>query len=186
MQPWFLALVLMMGRGPTSVAEAPAGDGGVVPTPVHAFVQGGVGVTELLHVEAGAFLGAHLTVEAMAALEGVFGVRYGGGAMYAFGHAQVHENTRRPPRNALLVGARVMLNSSASFDTNGDDLSSYVLLPVGYGYLSDSGFYLRATIGPVVVRGRRDQGQPVGGPIMFDRAWTVTGPMLNVGAGLAF
>ena len=136
--------------------------------PTYVFAQVGVGFVEVGHAEVGAFLGPHLTVEAMATWAGVFGAHYGGGIMYSFGQAQ----GRRPPRHALLVGARLMLDPTATFESHGDDLNSYGVIPVGYGFLSDSGFYLRATAG-LIVYGERD-------------SVVVSGPMVNVGIGFAF
>lgn len=146
---------------------------------MHAFVQVGSGLLEAAHAEIGIFLTSRLTLEAMVAWDGVYDSRYGGGLMYVFGHAQVG----RPPRHTLLVGARLMLNSTASFDSHGEDLSSYVLAPVGYGYLSDSGFYFRATLALAIARERTDI--PANG-VAFDHHWTVGGPMTNVAVGLAF
>ena len=182
-----LSLVTIVGVGAAGFAQGapePSTEVGAArPVPVRAFVQAGSGVTELAHAEVGVFLGAHLTAEAMVAWEAVFGAHYGGGLTYAVGHAQ----DRRPPRHALLVGARVMLSGAATFDTHGDDLSSYLVVPVGYGYLANSGFYLRATIGPAIVRERKTVAQtaPIGGTTT-EHAWAVTGPLLNVAAGLAF
>src|SRR5262245_33636359 len=105
--------------------------------PVHGFAQVGIGLVEIGHVEAGAFIGRHLTLEAMASQDAVFGGRYGGGVMALIGHAQ----GPRPPRHSLLVDARLMLNSDATFDNHGDDLSSYGVIPVGYGFLADNGFF---------------------------------------------
>jgi hypothetical protein len=117
----------------------------------------------------------------MVAWEGVYGTRYGGGLMYAFGPAE----DRRTPRHALLVGARLMLNSSATFDSHGDDLSSYAVVPVGYGYRADSGFYVRATIAPIIARQRTNKPDGTGA-ITVGHEWTVGGPMVNVAAGWTF
>ena len=175
-------MTAILGSSQPRVAQAAPQANETTTTSVHAFVQAGTGITELAHAEAGIFLASHLTLEAMVAWEGVYGGHYGGVLMYAFGRA----TDGRPPRHALLVGARLMLNSTASFDSHGDDLSSYVLVPVGYGYRADSGLYLRATIAPVLARERQD-AQPNGaGGATFDHRWTVGGPMLNVAAGLTF
>jgi hypothetical protein len=64
--------------------------------PTHAFAQVGIGFLEIGHAEVGAFLGPHLTVEAMATWVGVFGAHYGGGIMYSVGQAQ-----GRRPRGTL-------------------------------------------------------------------------------------
>ena len=141
--------------------------------PTHVFAQVGTGMVELGHAEVGAFLGPHLTIEAMAAWSGVFGAHYGGAVMYSVGQAQ----GRRPPRHALLVGARLMLDPTVTFESRGDDLNSYGVIPVGYGYLSDSGFYLRATAG-LVVFGERNGAE--------GRGLVVSGPLFNFSVGFAF
>ena len=176
-----LALAANLGICRASIAQTASTPSEATSKPVHAFVQVGTGLLEFAHAEVGVFLASRLTLEAMVAWDGTFDSRYGGGLMYSFGHAQAG----RPPRNALLVGARLMLNSTASFDSHGEDLSSYVLLPVGYGYLGDSGFYFRATLAPVITRSRADSGTVLTGtPI--ERKWTLGGPMLNAAVGFAF
>jgi hypothetical protein len=149
---------------------------------VHGFAQVGIGLPEVAHAEAGVFLGSHLSLEAMVAWDGVYGGRYGGGLMYAIGHA----GPNRPPRHAVLVGARLMLNDSATFDTHGDDASSYGVIPVGYGFLADSGFYLRVTAGLVIARERTTEQPVVGFPPEVGHELSVGGPIFNVSAGFAF
>jgi hypothetical protein len=149
---------------------------------VHGFALVGVGLPEIAHAEAGVFLGSHLSLEAMVAWDGVYGGRYGGGLMYAIGHAGLN----RPPRHALLVGARLMLNDSATFDSHGDDPSSYGVIPVGYGFLADSGFYLRVTAGLVIARERTTEQPVVGVPPEVRHELSVGGPIFNVAAGFAF
>jgi hypothetical protein len=152
------------------------------PVPARLFVQGGTGLVELAHVETGVFLGPHLTVEAISAWAAVFGARYGGGMTVALGHAQ----GSRAPRHALLIGARVMLNSDATFDSHGDDLSSYVAFPVGYAFLSDGGFYFRAAVDLVVGRGRTTrEGGTLDAPII-GHEWGVMGPMVTLAFGWAW
>lgn len=176
-----LALWMFLAGSRSADAQATPGSRGEGGAPVHVFVQAGVGLTELAHLEGGVFLGPHLSLEADVAWSGVFGARYGGGLIYAIGHAQ----GARPPRHALLVGARLMLNSDATFDSHGDELSSYGVVPVGYGFLADSGFYLRATVGPTIVRERTSRDSGAGVPVIGHEL-SVAGPMFNVAAGIAF
>jgi hypothetical protein len=129
------------------------------------FVQAGMGLVEIVHAEAGVFVTPRLTLEAMAAWNGVFGSRLGGGITLALGHALAG----RPPRHGWLLGARVMLAGDLAFDSHGDDLSSYAMLPVGYGFFADNGFYFRAAAGPVLARERSDGGGhefSIGGPFV--------------------
>ena len=176
-----LALWTILAAGRRAAAQAAPAPTDAGAKPVRVFVAAGVGLTEIAHVEGGIFLGAHLSLEADVAWEGVFGGRYGGGIMYAIGHAQ----GRRPPRHALLIGARLMLNSTATFDSHGDDLSSYGVVPIGYGFLADSGFYLRATLGPAIIR-QRTSGDTAAGAGVIGHELSVGGPLFNVGAGIAF
>ncbi|MEP6651920.1 MAG: hypothetical protein ABJA82_01090 [Myxococcales bacterium] len=152
------------------------------PTPARLFVQGGTGLVEVAHVETGVFLGPHLTVEAMAAWAAVFGARYGGGVTVAIGHAQGN----RAPRHALLIGARLMLNSDATFDSHGDDLSSYIAAPIGYAFLSDGGFYFRAAVDLVVGRERTTHEGPTPDAPIIGHEWGVMGPMVTVAFGWAW
>ena len=176
-----LAFAATLGISRASSAQTASTPSDATSKPVHAFIQAGTGLLEFAHAEVGVFLASHLTLEAMVAWDGTFDSRYGGGLMYSFGHAQAG----RPPRNALLVGARLMLNSTASFDSHGEDLSSYVLLPVGYGYLGDSGFYFRATLAPAITRSRADSSTVLTGTAV-ERKWTLGGPMINAAVGFAF
>jgi hypothetical protein len=175
-----LALVANLGVSRASTAQTASSPDDATTQPVHAFIQVGSGIPEFAHAEVGVFLTSRLTLEAMAAWDGVFYSRYGGGLMYAFGHAQ----EGRPPRHALLVGARLMLNSTASFDSNGEDASSYVMVPVGYGYLADSGFYFRATLALVITRRERTDSPAQG--LSFDGHWIAGGQVPNVAVGFAF
>jgi len=155
------------------------GDMVAQPPPVHVYGQAGIGLVELAHLELGAFVGPRVSVEGMVAWDGVNGGRYGGGAYYTFGHAQ----GRRPPRHGLLVGARLMLDADAAFESHGDDLSSYGVIPVGYSFLSDGGFFLRATVGLAVVRERTVPDPKVS---LVEHHWRAAGPLFTVGAGFAF
>jgi len=152
------------------------------PVPVRIYGQVGLGLVEIGHLELGTFLSPHVSVEGMVTWAGVYGPRYGGGASYTFGHAQ----GRRPPRHGLLVGARLMLNSSATFDTHGDELSSYGAIPVGYSFLSDGGFFFRGTVGLAIVR-ERTMGESSATLLpTTEHHWTAAGPLLTVAAGFAF
>jgi hypothetical protein len=93
-----------------------------------------------------------------------------------------HRRGARPPRHALLVGARVMLDSHATFDSHGDVLSSYVMLPVGYAFLTDGGFYFRTTVGPILVRERKTRDGP---PPTIEHEIGLGGPMVTVAFGFA-
>jgi hypothetical protein len=159
-------------------AEAQAGN----PTPVRIFAQVGVGLPEFVHAEVGGFLTPHLTIEAMIATDGVFGVRYGGSVMVGIGRAQ----GPRAPRHAFLLGARLMLNSEATFDEHGDDLSSYGVAPLGYAFLSDGGLYFRTTVGLLLTRARttRDGPTPASPPII-EHSLGVAGPMIAISIGFA-
>lgn len=170
------------GAGPATAHEEGqvVGEMALRPLPVHVYGQVGVGVVELVHLELGAFVGSRVSVEGMVAWDGVYGGRYGGGAYYTFGHAQ----GGRPPRNGLLVGARMMLDSAANFENQGEDLSSYGVIPVGYSFLSDSGFFLRATVGLAVVRERTSRLD--GEVSIVEHHWRAGGPLFTVSAGFAF
>lgn len=139
-----------------------------VATPAHVFAQVGTGLVEFGHAEIGAFITPHLTIEAMATWAGVFGTHYGGGVMYSFGQAQ----GRGPPRQAFLLGARVMVDPELKLRSGGDDLNSYAVIPIGLSRLWDNGFYFRGTVGPVVLN--------EGGRLV------VGGPTVHLGFGLAF
>lgn len=177
-----VAAAVVSGHPGTASAEEAVATAAAPPPPVHVFAQAGVGMVELAHLEVGAFLGPHVGVEAMAAWNGVYGPRYGGGAFAIFGHAQ----GSRPPRHGLLLGARLMLDSGANFDSGGDDLSSYAAIPVGYSFLADNGFFLRASLALAVVRERRSHQDIVGQPPVIDHRWTAGGPLLNASVGFAF
>ena len=116
------------------------------------------------------------------AWDGVFGSRFGGGVFYTFGQAR----GRRPPRHSLLVGARLMLDSAATFDSQGDDLSSYGVVPIGYGYLGDGGFFLRITAGAAVGRKRMTTYGPTPGTPIIGHELAIGGPMFNLSVGFAW
>jgi hypothetical protein len=121
-------------------------------------VEVGVGFLELAHFGIGVFLSNWLTCQAQVSWNGVYGNRFGAGCTYAVGAAEPD----RPPRHALLVGARVMMATSFTFDSHGDELSSYVVIPIGYGFATASGFVLQATVGPGLIRSRTDGGHRLG------------------------
>ena len=143
------------------------------PAAAHGYAQVGVGLLEIAHADAGVFVTPHLSVDGMVAWDGVLGTRFGGGLTCAVGSAQ----GRRPPRHALLLGARLMLDGHARFDSHGDDLSSYVAVPIGYGFLERNGFYLRATVAPISTRERGDNG---------GHRLAVGGPFVDASAGWVF
>ncbi len=150
-------------------ADAP---GATATTRPHGYVHAGIGLLEIAHLQAGGFLTPRLTVDGMMASLGVFGAHFGGGLTYAIGPT----SPGRPPRHALLLGARVMLNADASFDSHGDDLTSYIVAPIGYGFLANNGFSFRVAVGPVIDRERKADSH----------AWTIGGPFLTASAGYWF
>jgi hypothetical protein len=168
-------VVVLFSR--VAAAEEVVGVKKDVQRPTHAFAQVGTGLLEVGHVEAGAFLTPRLTIEAMASWAGVFGAHYGGGAMYSFGTLQ----GVRPPRHAFLVGARVMFDPTFSFVSGGDTLRSYGVVPIGYGFLADSGLYVRATAG-LVVMGERTTPAPG----MSETKLVVAPAMFTAAIGYAF
>jgi hypothetical protein len=136
------------------------------------FVQAGTGLVEIANLAAGLYLTPRLDFEGWAAWNGVFGGRLGGGFTYSFGH----RDGQRPPRHALTVGERVMLATGAAFDSHGDDLSSYIAMPVGYAFTSQSGLQLRAALAPILSRERRDDGH----------RWGLGGPFVTLSLGHTF
>jgi hypothetical protein len=166
---------LTLARPPAAHADATAPSAEI--KRAHGYVHAGVGLIEVAHLQGGAFLTSRLTVDGMVAWAGVFGSRFGGGLTYAIGPA----SPGRPPRHALLIGARVMLDEKMTFDSHGDDASSYFVTPVGYGFLADNGFSLRIGVGPVFGRERQD-----GPPQNIRRAWYISGPFVTASAGFWF
>lgn len=151
--------------------------------PVRMFVQAGPGIVEFAHLEVGTFFGPRVSVEANLAWNGVFGPRYGAGVFYTFGYAQ----GVRPPRHGLILGARLMLDSGATFRSQGDDMSSYGVVPVGYSFLSDGGFFFRATVGAGIVRKETRQAyDPVTMTSPVEHSLGVGGPLFNVSVGFAW
>jgi hypothetical protein len=151
---WLALLVLLVareGRAQTPLELAPA-------PPPRGLVEVGVGFLELAHIGIGVFFSNWLTCQAQVSWNGGHGNRFGAGCTYAVGAAEPD----RPPRHALLVGARVMMATSFTFDSHGDDLSSYVVIPVGYGLATASGFNLQGTVGPGLIRSRTDRGHRLG------------------------
>lgn len=176
----FGALVGLGGLGTAAAQEATVAASN--PRPVRLFVQAGSGLVELAHLEMGTFIGPHVSVEATVAWPGVFGMRYGAGAFYTFGHAQ----GSRPPRHGLLVGARLMLNQDATFNTHGDDLSSYGVIPVGYSFLSESGFFFRTTVGAAIVREQTRSTDATTATSVVEHRLRVGGPLFTVAFGFAW
>lgn len=79
-----------------------------------------------------------------------------------------------------------MLDSGANFDSFGDDLSSYGVIPVGYSFLSDGNFFFRGTIGAGIFRQRTMREGPTPLTPIWDHHWTIGGPLFTVAAGFAF
>lgn len=178
---WFW-LVLAVGVAMAGRAAASEEMPQASPAPVHVFAQAGVGLLEIGHVEVGVFVGPHVTIEGMAASDGVFGGRYGGGCFALIGHAQ-----GRPPKHALLLGLRLMLNADGTFDSHGEDLSSYGVIPVGYSYLGQNGLFVRSTAGLAIIRNRTtDQNVLAGGSPSMGHEIAVGGLMFTASVGYAF
>jgi hypothetical protein len=144
-------LLARQARADTPLELAPA-------PPPRGIAEVGVGFRELAHVGIGLFLTNWLTCEGLITWNGVYGNRFGAGCVYAVGAAEPD----RPPRHAFLAGARLMMAGSFTFDSHGDDLSSYGVILIGYGYASPGGFSLQATIGPGLIRSRTDGGHRLG------------------------
>ena len=176
------AAVLTFGGSHRAAAHSASAVAVAEPQPVRLFAQAGLGILEIAHIEVGTFVGPHVSLEGTAAWAGVFGSRYGAGAFYTFGQAQ----GRRPPRHGWLVGARLMLNADATFDSHGEEMSSYGVIPVGYSYLSDSGFFFRTTVGAAIVRERRTLDAAPGTVATFDHHLIIGGPMFTAAFGFAF
>lgn len=171
--PTLAAAVIAGGVGRALAEEAAAPD----EPPVHGYVLAGVGLPELGHLEIGAFGHPHVNLEATVVWAGLFGRRYGGGIYYTAGVSQF----RRPPRHGVLLGARLMFDSTRSFDTYRDELSSYGVLAGGYSFLVDH-FYFRVLLGLSIVR------ELVGDAInrVPHREWTFGNPVLTLAVGPAF
>jgi len=148
------------------------------------FLQAGIGLVEVGHLEAGTFVTPNLDVEAWLAWASVFGSRAGLGLTYAFGTSE----GGRAPRGAFTVGARVMLNRELTFDNHGDDLSSYVGIPLGYAIRRDSGLYLRCALVPIVTRARKSSHEPPAPGVVEPTEHQVRlgGPFFTASAGVAF
>jgi hypothetical protein len=141
------------------------------------YFHAGVGLIEVAHVQGGVFLSPRLTADAILAWAAVFGSRWGGGLTYAIGPA----TPGRPPRHALLLGARVMFDDRLTFDAHGDDASSYFVAPIGYGFLADNGFSLRIGAGPAVNRERTNDVNSQTG-----HRWLIGGPFFTMSGGFWF
>jgi hypothetical protein len=146
------------------------------------YLNAGLGLVEVAHLQGGVFLTPRLTVDAMVAWAGVFGSRFGGGLTYAIGPAA---SPGRPPRHALLIGARVMLDDKLKFASHGDDLTSYFVAPIGYGFLSDHGFSLRIGVAPVLSRDMLFTYDSAGAQTVRYR-WSIGGPFFTASAGFWF
>jgi len=148
------------------------------------FLQGGLGLVEVGHLEAGFFLTPKIDAEVWLTWAGVFGSRLGFGGTYVFGTSEAG----RTPRRGFSLGARVMLDRSATFDSHGDDLSSYFAIPVGYALRRDSGLYWRFAVAAIVARNRASQSTPpppgVTPPITH--VWRPGGPFVTASVGLVF
>jgi hypothetical protein len=167
----FLALASagpVKADSPSLVAERPT------PNRVRAFVAGGTGFFEIAHVELGAFVTQHLSLEAQGSYMGVFGGMYGLGASYLIGPVA----GARPPRHALLLGGRVMTGPDLSLNSHGDTLASFAMLRVGYSFMNERGFMFRLEAGPVATWDR--------GPSEANGSLAIGGPLATAAVGYAF
>jgi len=93
-------------------------------------------------------------------------------AMYSLGTAR----GRRPPRNALLLGASAMLNPREGLELSGhgETLAASLNPSVGYAFLAERGFYFRVVLAVLVYH------QGTASDAHFE-----AGPSLTAGAGFA-
>jgi hypothetical protein len=129
-------------------------------------LSAGVGLPELLHVEAGLGVSPRWTVEARAAST-VFNPEVGlGVSAYLLGHSD-----RAPPTHALLIHGSALLNPRMlSLRSGGDRLAAYLNVAGGYALHADSGFYFRALVGA----------------LLYEDSGLAAGPNATVGAGWWF
>ena len=129
-------------------------------------LSAGVGLPELVHVEAGLGVSPRWTIEARAAST-VFNPEVGlGVSAYLLGLAD-----RVPPKHALLIHGSALMNPRMlSLQSEGDQLAAYVNIAAGYALHADSGFYFRALLGA----------------LLYEDSGFAAGPNATVGAGWWF
>ncbi len=132
------------------------------------YVGAGLGFPSLAHVEAGWLPIARLAVEVRGDWV-IFNPMVGAGVTgYLLGDA----DGDRPPRHALLLSGRLMVNPTlGELTIEGDGAETIGALAgvdVGYGWLTDAGFHLRPRLG---VWAYEDDGFAVGGHLTVTAGW---------------
>ena len=135
--------------------------------PVHAYAAAGIGLPELLHIEAGAFVLDRLSVDARFGFV-VFNALAGVGATWHFlGDAPAG----RPPRHALLAEAQARLNVDEwppVLSGGGERIGGLGGLATGYAFLADVGFLFRARAGVLLLE---DDGFAAGPDFRLSVGW---------------
>ena len=113
------------------------------------YASGGIGLGELLHVEAGAYLPGGLSLD----LTGgwlIFNPLVGVGVTKAFGHAE----RARPSRHAFLLNGKLRINPALGelrlTGDGGETVGATAEAYGGYGFQADGGFLFRVFGGAVV------------------------------------
>ena len=165
--------MLLVAGAIVGAATSPCrAEGGTGEQPVRVFGAAGVGLPEILHASVGTFLGPHVSLAARGNFT-LFNPMLGIEAMCSLGTAR----GRRPPRNALLLGASAMLNPTLGgldLSGQGETIAASLNPSVGYAFLAERGFYLRVLLSVIVYR------QGTGGDAHFE-----AGPSVTAGAGFA-
>jgi hypothetical protein len=113
----------------------------------HGYFTAGIGMGELLHVEAGAFVGPRTTVDLSAGWL-IFNVMTGVGVTRYFGRGP------GTPRHALLASGRVRFNpllDPVRFHGGGETIATTAEGYVGYGFTGRHGFAARFMLGALVL-----------------------------------
>jgi hypothetical protein len=108
------------------------------------FVSGGVGFVELVHLEAGVYLGPTLSVELHYGNQ-IFNNLVGAGVTWSKGKVQ----NDQPPRHAFLLHGEALVNpvGGISLSSGGERLGSELGTYVGYGFVGEHGLLFRALAG---------------------------------------
>ena len=127
--------------------------------PVHARVNAGIGMPELLHVDVGWFPASRVVLD----------LHYGNvlfnhevgvaGTAYLLGVAGDH----RPPRHALLLRGEIDVNPTVSPPTlksGGETIAAYMAAYAGYGLTASCGFQVQVLAGGLLDW----ESGPAGGP----------------------
>lgn len=139
--------------------------------PAHAedaFVAAGIGIPELLRVEAGWFVHERVSVQVIAGFPLLAPLAGLGVTGWLLGDSKVG----RPPTHTLLVSAsaRLRVDAPDRFEVKGDSLGAAGEVMAGYGLLTEGGFVLRAQAGA----------------ILYAEHGLAAGPQAIVTAGYAF